>query len=416
MNVLPFVTTIHLALAALGHHRRSAGRRIDVLGLLSLMFAASPWIFSTPAGIAAGLAAHAIWFVVCERLVARERGGTPTSSRPRHFVETPVLAVIDQTADVKTFRLRRPLGFDFVAGQFLTIRIKVNGRDVVRCYSISSSPAARDYLEISVKRQGLVSGALHATVQTASKIAVRPPAGAFCYPSDSRRPMLLLAGGIGITPLLSMIRHAVAHEPARPVTLVYSAKDPGAFAFRDELVDVAARHRQIKIVLASRGAAALDVYPGRIDETLLRAVVPDLAGSVALICGPQPMIDGMRELLSRLGLPPSEIRFEIFEAAVAGSGGRRVAGDANEPAHQVKYARTQRTHAVAAGQTLLEAAEDAGVPMDSLCRAGVCGTCRTKVLDGRVECASMVLDAGEREQGYVLACVSHVRSDCVVDA
>ncbi len=232
--------------------------------------------------------------------------------------------MFEETTDIRTFRLARPDGFDFVAGQFLPVRVKADGRDHVRCYSISSSPAARGYLEISVKRQGLVSGTLHTIARPGTPLSVRSPGGSFTYPSGDDRPLLLVGGGIGITPLLSMLRHAVEAEPSRRVTLLYSAATEDAFAFRDEIRGLTRRHPQARAFFAvTKGAGGPEFYAGRIDKALVRAAVPDLASAIAMLCGPQPMIDGIRELLASLGMPAAQIRSELFEAAVAAAAGHQ---------------------------------------------------------------------------------------------
>jgi ferredoxin-NADP reductase len=436
--VLAFATTIHLALASLRNHRRPSVGPVSSLALISMLLGGLPWLFPSWLGLGLGLLVHALWFTACERFgraagttmtpsgptlaAIRQDTGAPSEkvhAKPKGFVQAPVLATFDEATDIRTFRFARPDGFDFKAGQFLTIRMRVDGKDVARCYSISSSPSTRGYLEISVKRQGLVSNTLHATLRPGSQVSLRAPAGVFTYPDGDDRPILLLAGGIGITPLLGMLRHAVEVEPGRPVTLLYAAHDEASFAFRHDLALMGKRHPQAKVVLASSGAKSPHIYPGRIDESLIRATLPDFTHAVAMICGPQSMIDGMRELLTQLGMPASQVRSEVFEAAVAAAGGRHAAAPIEAEsgaAHQMQCTRTGQAVSVASGQTLLEAAEAAGVPIDSLCRSGVCGTCRTRVIDGRVDCESALLDDSDREEGFVLACISHVRSDCVVEA
>jgi ferredoxin-NADP reductase len=443
-SILAFVTTVHLALASLRNHRRPDASPVSSLALVSVLLAALPWLFPSPAGLATGLVVHAVWFAVCEKLAPPRHGvasrsssapagavppgagsgkprpsAPPSAPRPQGFVQTPVLAVFDEGGDIRTFRFTRPDGFEFVAGQFVTIRVRVDGNDVVRCYSISSAPETRGYLEISVKRQGLVSNTLHATLRPGSMASLRAPAGVFTYPSGDDRPLLLLGGGIGITPLLSMLRHGLAVEPSRPIALLYSARSEDALAFRKDLRLLAERHPHARIVMAaSADARSSDVYPGRIDEGLIRATMPNFADGVALICGPQPMIDALRALLVSLGMAPEQVRSEIFEAAIAAAGGK---AHTHEPlaagvAHTMTCSRAGRAVPVAHGQTLLDAAEAGGVPIDSLCRAGVCGTCRTRVLDGSVACDSTVLADDDRQQGFVLACVSRVLGDCTVEA
>ncbi len=439
------------------------------ISLVSFSLAALPWMFPSIVGLGIGLIAHIVWFVACERLLppvlvlapaapasagvtgtraagaavaparasakapapapaAPRRPAAPPSpvARPKGFVQTPVIATFDETADIKTFRMLRPEGFDFEAGQFLAVRIRVDGQDYVRCYSLSSSPAVRGYLEISVKRQGVVSNALFATARPGSMLAVKAPAGAFRYPSGDDRPILLIAGGIGITPLLCMLRHAVSAEPNRPVTLIYAAHDDTGFAFGDELGAIARRHPLVRMYsAASKGASRPHIYRGRVDETLLKTVAPELVHSIALICGPTPMIDGTRALLAKLGVPKSQIRYEVFEAAVAVAARPETdpapaAAAAKSPArtacHQMLCEVSGSEVQVQPDQTLLEAAEGAGIEIQSLCRAGVCGACRVQVTAGDVNCESTTLGDEDRADGFVLACVTTAGSDCTVQA
>lgn len=444
-SILAVATTVHLAMAALRHHRQSSRGSPNALAIVSVLLAAMPWLLPSVAGVALGLLLHVVWFLACERFAPaaagqvaarggdapqREAGAAPRPaearvSRPRAkppgFVSVPVLAVLEEAPGIRTFRFARPEGFDFVAGQFLAVRVRADGRDHVRCYSISSAPHERGFLEISVKQQGLVSRTLHATLRAGSLASLKAPAGSFTYPADDDRALLLIAGGIGITPVLSMLRHAVAADPGRPITLLYSAQSVEALAFSGEIRQLARRHPQVRACFAiTRGDGAPDMYPGRIDESLIQASVPDIPHSVAMICGPQPMIDGLRQTLTSLGMPAPQIRSEVFEAAVAATAGaaahRVERNAADSAAHDVKCARSGTSIRAADGQTLLEATEAGGVEIDSLCRSGVCGTCRTRVLEGDVECRSSILDDTDRAGGFVLACVSRVRGDCVIEA
>ena len=436
-SVLAFVTTIHLGLTALRNHRRQSGAAGTPLVAVSLGFVTTPWLMPSPSGIAVGLLAHALWFAACERLArSGERGeaavakgqteAPPRGSRParasaftKQFTEVPVLAVVDETPDIRTFRLARPAGLEFQPGQFMTVRLQIDGRDVTRCYSISSAPEATAYMEVSVRRQGLVSGALHASIRPGATLQVMGPLGSFVYPGGDDRPLVLIAGGVGITPIASMIRHALATEPTRPVTLIYSARNDREFAFRDEWQSLAKRHAQFRVFLASSATEDPAVYPGRMDRALLDAAAPHLAQSVVCLCGPQPMLESVRMLLGEMGVQPGQVRYELFEAAIAAAAG----GAAGEAArrggsahgrHSMTCVASRKVVPIESGQTLLEAAEQADVDLPSLCRAGICGTCRVKVTGGDVQCVSATLDADDQRNGYVLACVSTTDSDCSV--
>ena len=438
-SVLAFVTTIHAALVVLRLHR---GRlpRVLLLALPSVGFAAMPWILSTTTGLAAGVLSHIAWFVVCERLAPGDVSGTrhPASSRTAppersagqspgnrlpggqadlgEFLAVPVLAVHDETSTIRTFRLARPAGFDFRPGQFVTVRVQADGRLLTRCYSISSPPEASGYLEISVKRQGTVSSVLHASLGPGSLLSVRRPAGLFVYPPADDRPIVLIAGGIGITPLLSMLRHAVWSEPSRRITLLYSVRSHSELAFADELSLIARRHPQARVVVTITGDAAVDLYRhGRIDALLLRETVPDLAGSLFFVCGPLPMIDGARALLEHLGVPSAQVHAEAFAAAVAGAAQSPEPGRASARAH-VTFARSGCDADAEGHESLLEVAERAGVEIPSLCRAGACGTCRTRLVSGAAHCASDVLAPSDRASGWILPCVTQPAGDCVLEA
>jgi ferredoxin-NADP reductase len=454
-SVLALATTVHVSLLLLRRHLSARGpARAGVL-VPSLALSAAPWLLPAPAWLAAGLVAHLGWYAACEKLFPKPAApsrlaqasrspavaavaapaAAPSPMPPRTgapgFQPLPVLAVFQETEDIKTFRVLRPDGFDFAAGQFLMVRVQVDGKPLVRCYSISSAPEATGYLEISVKRQGVVSGTLHSTIRPGSMLAIKGPNGRFTYPAGDDRPIVFLAGGVGITPLMSMFRHAVGAEPMRPVTLLYSVRNEKHIAFRHELDWIAERHPQAKVaVVTSEGPFPIGHFAGYIDEALVHHLAPDVAGSIFMICGPGPMMDAMRRLLASLGVPEPQVRYEAFEAAIAMSkdesapAARAVPQRAAAPAPVAVAGAEPRltlrqsgvTVAVQREQTLLEAAEAAGAAIPSSCRAGVCMTCRTRLLDGDVDCSSDSLDEEDRSSGYILPCVSWARGDCALDA
>jgi len=451
-SILAGATTAHLALLLLRRHRNPRGARHEALLLPGAALTAAPWLFSSVLGVGVGLTLHLAWVLACELLVvggdqtgaapaagarppARRDGlpaagpqPSPAAARPvaDGFVRTPVLAVVPETPDIVTVRMARPEGFHFSAGQFLTMRIQVDGKAVVRCYSVSSAPEATGYLEISVKRQGLVSGWIHSSVRPGSTLSIRAPAGGFVYPSDDDRPIVLLAGGVGITPLVSMLRHAVASEPERRVTLLYSVTSHHDVAFRGELRWIADRFPQVKLVVTmTRGPHHPEFLSGRIDRRMIAGQIEDLDHSLFMICGPGPMIEAMRATLSELGVDSGRIRSEAFEAAIAASaapaasvtppreapGGPGPVDAGTGSSSRLRLVSSGRTVEVPDGRTLLEACEDAGVELPSACRAGVCGTCRLRLVDGRVDCP-----AGVDADGSILPCVSTALGDCAIEA
>ncbi len=422
-SVLTFVTTIHVALLVLLKHRRAPrGARLLLL-LPSLLLVGTPWLLPGAGWLAVALAAHVAWLLACEKVVgapATAGRGRPTGGRsagsakgPTGPHEVKVLATVDETPEIRTIRMERPAGFRFKAGQFLMVRVPDGGRTHVRCYSISSAPEAADRLEISVRRQGLVSGLLHERVRAGGSLAIQGPGGRFVYP-EGPEPLVLLAAGVGITPVISMLRHALAAEPGRSVTLLYGVRTPADVAYREELAGLAASRPSFRLVVAvSRGAAPPGFRAGRLDAALVAETVARPGEAVYAICGPGPMIETMRAALRGLGVPDARVGYEAFEAAVAEAKG--AAGEPGSP-HEVRFSRSARTATAGPADSLLDVAESAGVEIASMCRAGVCGTCRTRLLEGAVDGHGEGLDPADADAGYVLACVSRPRAACVVDA
>jgi len=438
--LLALVTTIHLASFLVLRNRLGlTGASLPALAP-SFLLTGLPWLLPQHLWLAAGLLLQFLWHSVSKR---ERRAGQPVAEPPEparrpavapprrseaprsnDFQELPVLAVLDETPDIKTFRLRRPPGLSFCPGQFLMVRVAVDGQPKVRCYSISSAPEATGYLEISVRRHGLVSRCLHATVKPGALLAVKGPAGGFTYPSDDSRPVVLVAAGVGITPLMSMLRHAVAADPLRPVTLLYSARHEADVAFRDELVTMSRRNAHVRVHVTLTGPNPPAGWPaGRIDERLVLSLVSDPTQAIFLLCGPSPMLDATKALLASLGVPAGQVRAEAFEAAVAVASGAAAAPEkpaprAASPATRaiLTLERSGRRSEATVGQTLLEAAEAAGGDIPSLCRGGACGTCKTRLVAGDVDFADDLLAPADRQNGYVLPCVAYMRGDCTLEA
>lgn len=430
-ELLSLVATLHVAMGILRRHRSAPGKGLSLLPLPGVLFAAVPFLHPNVLAAVSAVLFHVAFWVGCERLLPAPAAGrmgsprpgasgsksvtpAPSPASPKGFVPLKLLAIFDETSEIRTFRLQRPPGFDFRPGQFVTIRIPVKGTPMVRCYSVSSSPEPRGYLEISVRRQGLVSGALHSALRIGSTLEVRAPAGPFVYP-EGDRPLVLLAGGVGITPCASMLRHAVLSQPTRPVTLLLSVRTEADIPYREELALVSHRHPQARIEIAlSRGSSSPGFHAGRIDEALIRATVPDPIAAVYAICGPGGMIDGSRTILEKMGVPKAQVFAEAFEAAVAAAA--LDAPAAGAPARTILLSLSKKSIEALPGQTILEAAEEGGIEIPSACRAGSCHTCRSRLLAGEIDAPEGLMDADEATEGWFLPCVSRAKTDCTVEA
>ncbi len=227
---------------------------------------------------------------------------------------TPVVAIFDETPDIRTFRVARPKGFDFEAGQSLGVDVEYRGKIYSRRYSISSAPETVGHLDISVRRRGVASEALHDSLAVGSLLSVTPPEGSFVYPAGDPRPLVLIGGGIGCIPLVSMLRHSALCDPERPITFLLSARTARDVPFRREL-HVLSRRPGVRVgVSLTRDARRAGYVAGRIDEKLLRRAAANPEASLFLVCAPPEMLADILRILAELGVPESSVRSESWDA------------------------------------------------------------------------------------------------------
>ncbi|WP_288350532.1 pyridoxamine 5'-phosphate oxidase family protein [uncultured Thalassospira sp.] len=289
----------------------------------------------------------------------------------------------------------------FQPGQHLPIRVNPQGHDkpLLRTYTLSSSPSDEKY-RISVKREGAVSSHLHDKLNIGDTIETGAPSGDFFLKIAIERPVVLMAGGIGITPMISMIRHAVYEglrtRHFRAIWLFYAARNISDRAFDDEiseLVNAAQGNiRLIRVLHDTNGATPRKDYDasGFIDMNLLRSVLP-FDDFDFYLCGPPPFMQGIYDGLRGLNIADNRIHAEAFGPASLTRTPYRDDGLPDLPVASTKPVSVEftqsRTSAVwqpDANKTLLELAEDAGLAPEASCRGGSCGTCRTKVTQGSV--------------------------------
>jgi glycine betaine catabolism B len=354
-----------------------------------------------------------------------------TTARPWSG-ELVIARIVDETPDVKTFRLvpidGGPLPFTYRAGQYLNLALTVDGRRVNRSYTIASSPTRDGHCEISVKRgQGAGSCHLHDAWREGQRVRVSAPAGAFVFDPASASRVVLIAGGIGVTPLLSTIRSLTDRGWSGDIHLLYSVRSAADIAFRDELTRLAARFPNLRVrfmVTRDPRPAAVDpsglVVHGQITAETIATFVPDLRSGPVFLCGPAPMMTAMRKTLLALGVADADIRQEAFVShpdAIEESAGGDAAALLPDGETAIVFRRAGCTVEAAPGQTVLEAAEDAGVAIPFECRAGICGQCKTPLVSGRVAMdVQDALSAADRARGLVLACQARALQPIEIDA
>jgi ferredoxin-NADP reductase len=302
----------------------------------------------------------------------------------------------------------------FLPGQFVTLALAVSpDRNVVRCYSLSDQPDPERY-RITVKRvpDGEASGYLHAAVQVGDILQLRAPAGPFVLDPDQSVPAVLVAGGIGITPMMSMITWSLRHQPQRRLRLYYGVRCGADHAFRATLAELAATHPALTVTCVYSHPAPGDVVgrdfdrSGHVDLELLRATLPH-GRHQFYVCGPPPMMAALVPGLREWGVRQDDIKHEAFGPAslppAAGQVESQRAG-AGAPL-EIAFRRSGRT-VLWTGQdaNLLDFAERHGIAIESGCRAGSCGSCETNLLSGSV--LTQGEPAFEVAPGACLMCVA----------
>lgn len=308
--------------------------------------------------------------------------------------------------------------FDFRPGQFFTLVLSIDGTEYRRAYSAAGLPG--ETLELIAKRieGGRVSGHLHQNVTVGDKLSLLGPSGSFAVPrpgegEDGEGRLVFVAGGSGITPILSMIRSELRGGDGR-ILLLYGNRGRADVIAYDELEQLAmdsmgrlaVEHCLSEPPRGWRGAKGL------LDRTALASLLEgagDLSGAHYLLCGPTPMMDGaFAELVAR-GVPTDRIHQEAFTRPEDRSGGARVRYE--DQRVELQLGGESKTIEVAAGKTILEAAIAEGIELPFSCAMGGCGACRVERIDGEVDLETPnCLDPGEIEGGAVLTCVARPRS------
>jgi ferredoxin-NADP reductase/DMSO/TMAO reductase YedYZ heme-binding membrane subunit len=401
-----------------------------------------------PVAFAAALGALFLYRLIAHylqlRADARKYRSAPPAPAPARSKpwagQLRVAQVFCETPEVRTFRLASPIGprlpFDFLPGQYLNLTLVIEGQKVRRSYTIASPPTRVGYCELTVKREerGLSSRHLHDAVRTGSLLDVQAPAGRFTFNGTEADRIVLIAGGVGITPLMAKIRYLTDLSWPGDIDLVFSARTERDIIFRDELDALRRRHPNlhVTITLTRDDGAGWRGERGRITPALLTRAVPEIAARRVHICGPTEMTDPTRQMLRDLGVPGEAIHVESFASpsrAVAAdlasdSGGpadataRPAAPDASHSGEAtVTFARSGRSAQVSEGETVLEAAEALGVAINYDCRAGICGQCKVRLLSGRVVMdAEDALDPADRENDVILSCQARCLDQVVVEA
>jgi ring-1,2-phenylacetyl-CoA epoxidase subunit PaaE len=358
-----------------------------------------------------------------------------------HFRILKIEDIRQETADCISVAFAIPPAFReefrYRQGQNITLRVKLDGEEIRRSYSICSSPL-EDELRIAIKKVpgGLFSTYANEQLREGQEVEVLPPSGKFYTElrPDNRKHYLAFAAGSGITPVLSLIKTTLAVETGSHFTLVYGNRHRPSILFREELEALKNRYMNRLSLhhILSREQMDIPLNQGRIDagkcgELCTRLIELRRIDEIFL-CGPEEMIFSVKDWLSEQGVDAKKIHFELFHTREGGAKARDKENSQSGATEAVaglkdKISRvTIRLDGISHdfnlpfdGDSLLDAALMEGVDLPFACKGGVCCTCRAKLTEGRVEMdLNYALEADEIAAGFILTCQSHPRTERVV--
>ncbi len=355
------------------------------------------------------------------------------------FHDLPVSNITPEAAGAVaiTFQVPEDLrsGFNFKAGQFLTLRASIDGNDVRRSYSISSSQNSytqNGTLEVGIRpvQGGVFSNWAATQLKVGDVLRVMPADGRFIVHRPRAIHRVGFAAGSGITPILSILSSTLEEQTESKFTLVYGNRRMDSVMFNEALQDLKDRYpnRLTLIHVLSRQAQEVPLLEGRIDEAKVKEIVASLLPAASMdevfICGPEAMIEATEKALLEVGVPERNIRTERFtsptlEALPADARKQVVLGHAPESKGDVSLTVVLdgKKHQMQMSTTdkILDVALAAGLDLPYSCKGGVCCTCRAKVMQGSVVMEkNFTLEKWEAEQGFVLSCQAKPTSKEVV--
>lgn len=356
---------------------------------------------------------------------------TQTWANGRHVMRC--VRVIDETWDVKTFvfAAEQPLMFFFKPGQFVTLELEIDGEQVMRSYTISSSPSVPYSFSLTIKKLpgGQVSGWMHDNMRQGGELVVHGPVGRFNVIDYQADKYLLLSGGVGITPLMSMARWLFDTNSDSDMVFAHSAKTPRDIIYRRELEHMDSRIDNMTlhaIVERVEIGQTWNGYRGFLDQDKLNMICPDFLEREVFCCGPEPYMRAVREILKANGFDMKRYHEESFgeipavaeEQAIEQAESAQEEHEALEVSdlHSVEFINSGKSVRIAPGETIHAAATKLGLHIPKACGMGICGTCRVHMPSGEV---TMEHNGGitddEVAAGDILSCCSIPKGDCKVE-
>lgn len=317
--------------------------------------------------------------------------------------------------------------YQYVSGQYLTLRTDIDGEDIRRSYSLCSAPH-EDEWRVAVKQVegGKFSTFANASLKAGDRLDVMTPMGNFNFEpaASKKRSIVLFAAGSGVTPILSIAKTALTHGPKSDVTIFYGNKTIASIIFREEVEGLKNEYMdRLRLVhILSRENLGTPLFKGRIDlektNKLFKVYLESDTPDEVYICGPEQMILDVKESLIANGIDPKAVHFELFTTAdsiehkpIEKHEGPHIESNVSVILDGDRF----DLHLESDGESLLDAATKAGADLPFACKGGVCCTCKAKIIEGKARMdVNYSLEPDEVAAGYILTCQAHPMSDKLV--
>lgn len=350
---------------------------------------------------------------------------------PKYF-DLVVKEIVKETSDAITIVFKQPESgnISYKSGQFLTLIVPVDGKEIRRAYSLCSSPFVDTDLAVTVKRvdKGLMSNWLPDNLKVGSTMKIMTPTGQFTtdYSKEGKRHIIMFAGGSGITPMMSIIKSVLTQEPNSIVSLIYCNRDIDSIIFKDKFDSLQTDYEGRLHVIHILDSAPMNWQgmSGLLNHEMLKTLferIPDWGheNSTYLMCGPEGMMKNVESILDQQQIPKDRIFKESFVQGTIDKDTKKEdiarTTDIVERVVTIKYDGSEYKITVPPNKTILETALDEGIDLPFSCQSGLCTACRGKALSGKVKLDEEEgLSQSERNEGYVLTCVGHPLTDDVV--
>jgi ring-1,2-phenylacetyl-CoA epoxidase subunit PaaE len=314
----------------------------------------------------------------------------------------------------------------FKQGQYITLKLNLNGQEVRRSYSLCTAPHEKE-LRVAIKevQGGLVSTHINKNLKVGDSMDVMTPMGSFysTLAGNQKKNYVLFAGGSGITPMMSILKSILYVEKQSTVTLIYANKNESSTIFKKEIDTIASSSPNLKVVYVfdAPEAAIADIQKGIVTPEKALALIENFGGVNAdeyFICGPGPLMENVKNTLEKLQIKKEKIHIEYFNAvidAVNKASGESTGANVKSQVTVIQYGIETNFDLETSGISMLDASIEAGVDAPFSCKGAVCCTCRAKVIEGKVKMdANFALTDDEVAEGFILTCQAHPLTEKVI--